>query len=260
MTSVILFAGCDDEIETSSVQLDMSNEATVTAYVYAELDNTSLGLEYAPNGTKIIVSVDYSEFNPSASSGNWADTLTVNNGLVEATVPVSSNGVAVDFTPAEFVYDQVQSPGSASETIKKIYSVGGWSTLANVKPGQERIHEIIYGATSFANQTQTVSVKLQGRAVFDAETNVTEDIPSDVVITVYTDSWASEFTTERNGVFEPALPYNQWVTFEFEALKRVYNFETATYEMKNHKYTATGTYSASSPVTQILTFQSQLWE
>lgn len=260
MTAVMLFTGCEDDIETSSLKLDMSNEATITTYVYAELDNTSQGPEYAPDGTKVIVSVDYSEFNPSANSGNWADTLTVNNGTVEATVPVSADGVTVDFTLAEFVHEQVQSPGAASPTIERIYSVPGGSMLPNVKPGESKIHEISYTSRSFTNETQTVSVKLQGQAIFDEETGDTENIPSGTSVLAYTSDWAETFTAGSNGILEVSVPYAEDVTFEFEAQKSVYNPETTSYENKNHKFTTNDTFFQSSPVTQTLSFSSQLWE
>lgn len=260
MAAMILFSGCEDEVETSSLKLDMSNEASITTYVYAELDNTSQGPEFAPNGTKVIVSVDYSEFNPSANSGNWADTLTVSDGTIVATVPVSANGVDVDFNPAEFVHEQKQSPDAASSTIEKIYSVPGGSTMGNVKPGESRIHEIAYTSRTFANQTQTVSVKLKGQAVFDVETGETEDIPSGTTVLAYTPNWAETFTAEMNGLLDISVPHGTTVTFEFEAQKRVYNFNTNTYENKNHKYTASMAFYQSSPVTQALNFSSQLWE
>ena len=64
LASAFVLAGCQDEIQTSELTLDLSKKATVQAYLYAELDLTHQGLEFVPNGTRVLISIPNSEFNP----------------------------------------------------------------------------------------------------------------------------------------------------------------------------------------------------
>ena len=113
---VFIFTSCNKEITTSDFTLDTSQKAKVKAFFYAELDKTKQGLEFAPNGTKVFISIPNTYFNPGIS-GNWIDSTTINNGIIQVSVPTVSTGAIVTIKATEFTYDQIQSFGSASQKL-----------------------------------------------------------------------------------------------------------------------------------------------
>lgn len=233
LAAAVSFVACDDDVETSSLVLDQTQEATVTAYLYAELDKTELGLEYAPNGTKVFVSVDNSEFNPNAK-GTWIDTVYVQNGQIESVVPVTSQGVTVRITPAEFVREQKQAFNSVSETLEKIFKKEGGSTIGNVKPGEHRYHEIEYEAEDKKDKKETIKRNYTVWAEVNVEDGIKE-VPG-VEITFYNDNWSATATSNSNGIVEIDLPKNQIVYARFVFQK---NIDPANNTRKKYLYTAT---------------------
>jgi hypothetical protein len=259
LMSVIFIAitACD-EIEQTELTLDLSKKATVRAYLYAQLDQTIQGLEFAPNGTKVIVSIPNSSFN-SAATGNWVDSATVNNGMIEIQVPATSTGVTVTFTPAEFTYNQVQAFGSNTSSILKLYKSTTPGTLTAVKPAQVRTHEITYDdITSFDNFVEKVDLKFEARANVD-ENVADEFVPASTVVNIYTSSWSTTATVGAGGRFDVSVPKGETISFRFEANKALIGPPTA---IKKYRYTTT--YSApsnSTPVLQSLDFgNGVLWE
>lgn len=265
ITIVFATLSCEDSVRTSSLTIDLMENAEITAYFFAELDRTQLGQEYAPNGTTVIVSVDYSELNPSAGPGSWRDTLKLQNGSVQVSVPVSSLGSDITFFPEDFVAEQIQPYGSASETLQKIYRVlGPARNLNNVRPGQKIIHEVTYSDFNPSNQAEAVVIRFQGQAIFTDhfdEPDVPEFISQGATITLYTGNWAKEVTVAANGIFEAAIPSGEQVNMEFKAQKSI-RPDAETEETRTYRYTATSSaYSASIPVLQPVNFGSgSLWE
>jgi len=258
MATAILFTSCKDEIITSELTLDLTKKATVQAYIYAELDLTNQGLEFAPNGTRVLISIPNSAFNPSAS-GNWIDTAYVNNGLIQATVPVTSTGVTVQFIPAEFIYNQVQPYGSGSTTIPKLYKFTGTSSLGSVKPGEIRTQQITYNSvTSLDNYVETVSKRFEAWADIDETNAGLEYVPQGTIVTIFNDGWSTTATVSAAGRFDANIPVNEVVTFRFQALKTL---NTVPVTVKNYRYTTFGFYTESSPVLEQISFGSgELWE
>ena len=255
--AVLLFAACE-EVESTDLTLDLTKKATVRAYVYAQLDQTVQGLEFAPNGTKVIVSIPNNSFNSSAS-GNWVDTAIINNGLIEISVPVTNAGVTVSFTPAEFTYNQVQAYGSNSATISKLYKSTTPGSLSAVKPGQIRTHEINYDdISSFDNFVEKVDLKFEGFA--DVDENVAgEFVPASTVINVYTSTWATTATVGAAGRFDVSVPKGETISFRFEANKALVGPPA---EINKYRYTTTfAAPSNSTPVVQSLNFGTGvIWE
>lgn len=255
--AVLLFAGCE-EIESTNLTLDLTKKATVKAYVYAQLDQTIQGLEFAPNGTKVIVSIPNSSFNSSAS-GNWVDTATVTNGLISISVPATNAGVTVSFTPAEFTYNQIQAFGSNSATISKLYKSTTPGSLSTVKPGQIRTHEINYDdMSSFDNFIEKVDLEFEARANVD-ENVVDEFVPASTIVNVYTSTWATTATVGAAGRFDVSVPKGETISFRFEANKALVGPPAA---IKKHRYTTTfSAPSNSTPVVQSLDFgDGVIWE
>src|SRR5690554_1467367 len=248
LTAAVSFVACDDDVETSSLVLDQTQEAIVTAYLYAELDKTELGLEYAPNGTKVFVSVDNSEFNPNAK-GTWIDTVYVQNGQIESDLPVTSQGVTVRITPAEFVLEQKQAYNSISETLKKIFKKTGGSTVSNVKPGEHRIHEITYSDEDFDNLTEYVNRRFTVWAIVNVEDGVKEVAGAE--ITFYNGDWSTTVRSDA-GIVDVALPKGEATTAVFTYSKK---WEVDNNNRKTYRYTtAVSAYNETSPVLVDLNF------
>ncbi len=252
---------CDDSVTTSALTIDMTQEATITAYIYAELNKQRSGPEYAPDGTRVHVAVAYSDLNPAAGPGSWMDTLYIQNGMVEATVPVSAVGTDVTFMPEVFVADQVQPFGSNRDIIKKIFTVPGLeSVVRDVRPGQDRIHEITYAEEKFENFTAKVDIKFEGIAIINAVNPQPVAVPQGTEIFLYTDEWATKTTVGYDGVFSARIPENERVNVEFITRKIVQEDPQLLY--KDYKYhTLTPAYPVSTPVLQRLDFGGgTLWE
>jgi len=260
LASAFVLAGCQDEIQTSELTLDLSKKATVQAYLYAELDLTHQGLEFVPNGTRVLISIPNSEFNPSAS-GNWIDTAYVNNGFIQATVPVTNTGVTVQLIPAEFTYDQVQPYGAVSGVIPKLYKFTGTSTLGAVKPGQVRTQQITYNSIeALSNHVETVSRRFEGYADTDETEVGLEYVPRGVVMTIFNSGWSTTVTVDFSGRFDANVPVNETVYFRFQAPKQVYTTYPST-TVKTYRYTTSGYFTESSPVLTPLNFGGgELWE
>src|SRR5690554_3229177 len=249
LAAAVSFVACDDDVETSSLVLDQTQEATVTADLYATLHKTELGLEYAPNGTKVFVSVDNSEFNPNAK-GTWIDTVYVQNGQIESVVPVTSQGVTVLITPAEFVLEQKQAYNSVSETLKKIFKKTGGSTVGGVKPGEHRIHEITYSDEDFDNLAELVERRFTVWAIVNVEDGLKEVAGAN--ITFYNDDWSTTEASIEGGIVKVKLPKNKATTAVFTYNKK---WEADSNNRKTYRYTAeVDGYPETSPVLVDLSF------
>jgi hypothetical protein len=215
-----IFASCEKEITTSNLTLDKSQKAKVKAYFYAELDKTKQGLELAPNGTKVFISIPNSSLcNTFGVSGNWIDSATINNGIIEVSVPTVSTGVTVTLKAAEFSYDQVQSFGSVSNTIPKIFSVTGAQTIS-VSPGESKTREITYDSQ---NQLDNFAEKVNCAFILKADMDETiagnENVPQNTTVNLYTSTWAGTATVDAVGKISATIPKDEPVSINFEATK-----------------------------------------
>jgi len=258
LMSVILIAitACD-EIEQSELTLDLSKKAKIRAYFFAELDKTTQGLEYAPNGTKILISIPNSSFN-SAASGTWVDSATVTNGLIEVEVPATSTGVTATIKPAEFTYAQVQSYGSVSSTISKIFSVTAAQTIS-IFPNEIKTKEITYdGQNQLDNFVEKVDLKFEARANVD-ENVADEFVPASTVVSIYTSTWSTTATVGAGGRFDVSVPKGETIYFRFEANKALIGPPAS---IKKYKYTTNfSDTDETTPVLQDIDFgNGVLWE
>lgn len=258
MAAAILFTSCE-KIETSELTLDLTQTATVKVYLYAELNQTTNGLESVPNGTNVIVSIPNSAFN-STASGLWTSNVVVANGAIEVTVPATNSGVTVTFTPAEFVYAQVQSFGSNAQTIQKLFKATAGYSLGAVKPGENRSYEITYNSiTTPSNYTETVSRKFELRADLDETTVGQELVPMGTSVTFYTTNWSSTVSVQAAGKVEMSVPKSETIYARFEATKTL---NTVPVSAKKYRYdTNVGFFSESAPTTSFVYFGGgQQWE
>lgn len=242
VASFVMFSSCSKKVETSALTLDQTKSATLVVHFYAELDQTINGLEKAPDGTKAIIRIDNSEFNPAAN-GFWSKLVTIQDGKIEQKIPVTDQGVTVEIFPVEFTYEQVQPYGSVSEKINKTYRFSGNAAENGVKPNEIRTHEINYDfITSFDDFVETVNQKFELRADIDATNPGLEYIPNGSSVTFFTDEWSKTVTVGAAGRVDISVPTNVNIsalyigpktyndgsgvvtkTFRFEAMIGAYN-------------------------------------
>src|SRR5690554_3864893 len=89
----LAFTSCKKYEVSEPLNLSELRKVTIQGSLFAELDETNAGLEKAPQGLKITVSVPFSDYNPNTTSGNHIVTTTTDaNGNFSIQVPVVSNG------------------------------------------------------------------------------------------------------------------------------------------------------------------------
>ncbi|MCX7985966.1 MAG: hypothetical protein N2662_03405 [Bacteroidales bacterium] len=228
------FTSCDKEVDSTALVVNLSRTITVKGYVYAELNNRSAGLEYAPAGTKIFFSIPYSDLNPTAVTGKWSDTTTVDdNGQFTIQIPVDDNGVNLTIEAQPFEYNQIQPFGSNSNSIKKFYSAA--PVVKAFSTTQKNVVEVFYTATTPANFVEKVKLNV----TVEAELNNSiagNELVANQKITLHNSDWAQEYTTDENGEFTAVVPANQniYYTISFEYAKTVP--DGLGFKQENYKY------------------------
>ncbi len=137
----IMMSSCKKEEETEAVPM---KKATITGFVYADLDLTEAGFEYAPAGTKISAWIDTEELylNPDPAvtyPKKYYETTVGGDGKFTLTIEVGNNPVNVHIEPGDFWYDQ-EVDVDTYET--KIYSMGEISIVAF--QGQTQIVDLVF--------------------------------------------------------------------------------------------------------------------
>jgi hypothetical protein len=257
----MMFNSCSEKIETSALTLDQSKKATLKVNLYAELDYTTQGLEFAPNGTQVLVRIANNHFNPTAT-GHWTQIETIQNGVIQLEIPVNDQGVTVEIFPMEFIFDQVQVFGSVSSTIKKKFRFVGVAAETGVKTSEIRTHEATYtDMGAFDNFEETVTKKFELRADMDVTNSGLEYVPNGTNVTFYTNGWMTTGTVSAAGRIDVTMPKNENVRVRFQASKVVTN-ENGDPIVRIYLYDAhVGNYSESSPVLTVINCGGgNLWE
>jgi len=145
LAGVVGFTSCKNE-NTVNPQPSMSR-ATIKGVVYAELDNTRTGKEFAPAGTKITVTIDTKKLalNPdsSASYGTRYYQTTVDaNGNYSINIDLNSNQtpVSVDIIPSEFLYDEI----TGTSTVDKNHLYTSAPSQESIYPNATFYHDLNY--------------------------------------------------------------------------------------------------------------------
>lgn len=255
MAFSLLFSGCDDEVVNSELILDIEKVANIEVALLAEMDRTSLGLEKVPNGTKVVFSINYSEFNPNASTGKWVQSTEVSNGIVSMEVPTNNNGVNVRIDFAPFVYDQVQQFGSPQNTSSQLYTAD--YIMVNTLPEQDYVRQVTYGSTDFGDNTPSISKTFKAQYINDILGEV-KNVPQGTTIRMYTYSWTTTADVNSDGKFTATVPFEENINFEFQA-----TFTNAVDNSENRKYstsTAINTGNWDMPTIGLYFGEGSTWE
>ena len=182
LTMFLIFSSCGDDIESTKLEMEDFNRATVKLYAYADLNLITSGYETAPEKTPILISAPYSDFNPGAP-GVWTDTAFIDsNGSIEVSLPVSSRGATYTITPFDFEAIQTQEINSNNAQIQKIYS--STATTINLLPMSYEIVELNYTSKFYNNYSETVSINLFINGEFNQLTTGYEYLPSGIALTI----------------------------------------------------------------------------
>ncbi len=153
-----LFSSCEEDDQSSPATLDTTKTATITGIVEAQLDlmndTTETTLEAAPNGTKLIFTVDADDYVLNPDEGINYNTLIyeveVTNGAYTIEVPAVEKGVDITITPVDFAYNQKQIDFDAelddfvyTDEQRKVYTAD--EITVTVLPGQTKIVDFTYG-------------------------------------------------------------------------------------------------------------------
>lgn len=260
---VFLFSGCEDDVVTSELVLDFSKTGVIEIHLFAQLNKQELGMQHVPNGKKVLFSIDYEEFNPDATTGQWTHVGEVNNGVVLVeSVPTRSGGVNVQITPEAFLYDQVQPYGSPTETIKKRFTATPTFTFVDVYPDQKTFMEIEYDYEDFGDQALTVNRRWQGTASFNQITMEITTLTPGTQITLYNNNWTTTVNSGVDGVFSADVPYNETFHIVFTALRTIPD-DQGNPVQKLHRFFIydKDPYFESSPVAEEIEFDDyEIWE
>lgn len=208
---------CDKEITTSPLTLDKSQKAIIKGYVYADLDQTKLGDEAVPAGTRVIISVPYSELGLTGS-GSLIDTLEIDNeGSFTYSVPVKLNGSEVTAKVIDFTYDQVQPLDFSNQnaTIKKIF-VGASMTFSNLKPSDVQIQKITLATKTFIDPVDYYNVSGQFKCERDSSSDGLETVPAGTNFIFSTTGWSTKVTLAADGKYTVAVPADKPITVEYD--------------------------------------------
>lgn len=217
----VFFTSCDKDVESTALVVNLNKTITIKGYVYAELNKKSAGLEFAPEGTIVIASVPYSNFNGAAGVGKWYDTAVVDNdGMISIDIPVDDDGVLLTLEPQPFNYNQVQPFGSNSNTLKKYYTAN--PLIINVSTTSSKLIEIVYNENIPLNTVEKVKLFITIEAELDNSILGRERVKQQS-ITLHNNEWAQEYTTDQDGKIVATVPKNQFIyyTISFEYEKTV---------------------------------------
>ena len=113
--AAMIFTSCKKYEVSKELDLDSLPKVTLKGTVYAHLDETVPVLQFAPEGTKVLVSIPYAAYDATnASAGNYVVETTINSqGVYAIDVPTVSTGVDVTISFTDF-----------TANVKKLDSVG----------------------------------------------------------------------------------------------------------------------------------------
>ena len=254
LSALMSFSSCKDEVVvTSPVSVSTLPNVVITGYVSAEMNLQSLGYEFAPQGTKLLVEVNYIDINPTATTGKWQDTVSVGgNGKYIINAPSDANGVNVRITPIDFEANQTQAYGALFAQIKKCYSTAPF--IVAIRSGQTLSNDFAYTATDLPNFVDKVRVTGKAQANLNDEIVGLENIPNGTIINFFNGSWKDSVAIQ-NGMYTIDIPKGQLLSYktEFTCTKRTWVINAdpslSTYQNISNKFTFSGTKTYNTSTT-----------
>lgn len=160
--SAFALTSCDKDKTASPLTIDLTKKAVIKGYVYADLDLTTPGLEKAPAGTQIIITVSNDDLDGTTTDMFWkkvranetpgvySATFTVDSdGKINAEIPVGNSETQVYILPVTFEAQQKQSD---TESVLKYFTPEDDYSYEYLIPNQSKVVLITYEANSFTDE------------------------------------------------------------------------------------------------------------
>lgn len=247
LACMVLFAtlmvSCDKEITTSPLTVDKSQKATIKGYVYADLDQTNYGYELAPAGSKVIITMAYSELGLS-TSGSLTDTVLIgNDGSFTYEIPTVAGGVDVSAKVVDFVYNQKQEFDQQHTTKPTVFSSTSIK-FSGVKPNDLQIQtakmDDFYTLGEIYDwYTVTGTVYLNS----DRTTAANEKLASGTQVVFNCTGWSKTVTIGADGTYSVSVPKNEsiYMAYNFTVSGKLADGTAVTFRYKGTQYD--GSYS-----------------
>lgn len=258
-----LVTACEENLKSDPVEIDLKQTATIEGSVSVELDYKVAGLEKAPEGTKLVVSIPLSQLymgSRISPIGNWTDTVFVDaNGHFSISVPTNSNGVNVTITPTDFYSDVTLPYYYSSESAMASFEASTIS-INGVYVGITKIRNIEYSLSDIDDPMETSTLYGMIVGEFDEKIVGYEALPIGTEITFIgsgNDSgviW-SEVLTYNGTSYKIEVPNDVTIDvyWNFKHDKNIYigkdSFNEPIYSKVKYKYTdgkSLGTINAES--------------
>ncbi len=157
LSATMLFS-CKKDQNTPTSTSDAA-KATISGNAYAELDNTVGGLEFVPNGTKVIATIKL-----SGKDYNYSGEIT--NGKYSISIPVGRETKTYTLKFDSFSATQTLQDGSKKS---KNYSTTTVKTV-DLTATQNIAFDVIYDNVSDLNPTSfTHTVTFKGKLKYDSD-------------------------------------------------------------------------------------------
>jgi hypothetical protein len=237
LLATVLYS-CDKEIETSPLNVDKSQKATIKGYVYADLDQTNYGYELAPAGSKVIITMDYDELGLD-TDGSLTDTVLISNdGSFTYEIPTIAGGVDVSAKVIDFVYDQKQEFDQQHTTKPTVFQS---STIyfSGVKPNDLQIQ------TSYLDDYYTLGEiydwhTITGTIYLNSDrSNVgNEKLASGTQVVFNCDGWSKTVTVAADGKYSVQVPGGEsiYMDYNFTVSGKLADGTNVTFRYKDSEY------------------------
>ena len=116
--SMLILSSCKKQDPTSLV-LETGKTATISGFVYAELEWTNTSTEYAPADTRVFFTVANSDYLQTAAGVTTYETTVGSDGTYSITIPVTDEGIDIAIKAEDFTYNvRIASDDTARMVFK----------------------------------------------------------------------------------------------------------------------------------------------
>ena len=138
VTATMIFTSCKKYEVSEPLDLEKLPKVTISGTVYANLDETVPELQFAPEGTKLRISIPYSAYDASNTSGGYyVQTIALDSkGEYSVEIPTVSRGVSATISFADFTAEVRTLNTVGQEVMLLKHFTCASRTVANLGRGQ----------------------------------------------------------------------------------------------------------------------------
>ena len=248
----VVFSGCEDDVIQSELTLDMENTGSVEIALEARLDLSANDPWVSiPDGVKVRLSIENSEFNPNATSGRWTHDAVTADGKVTVTgIPTTNDGVELKIKAEDFIAEQTQPKDNPAVSLETRFSVP--EQTIDIFP--DHLHYTFIQYPVWEEETIEVELEMVERKVeltaYFSQVDIDNQDPSFLgwrEIRFYNDNW-EDFVFQNWGAEELIeVPKGQGFTMEFQGI--FINADSDPIQTRYH--VSRGAYNEDSPFVSV---------